>query len=110
MEALVGLGLLGVVPLAFAIVRTTAWCLRRLGDAAETPYAILIVPLLLHSLVSLGLAGWLTADFIIFACLAAIGDTEGRDRIRRRALPDERAADLPPGLPRTPLPTAAVDR
>ncbi len=110
MEALVGLGLLGVVPLAFAVVRTTAWCLRRLGNAAETPYAILIVPLLLHSLVSLGLAGWLTADFIIFACLAAMGDTERRDRTPRRALQDEQAADLPPGPPRTALPTAPVDR
>ena len=107
MEALVGLGLLGVVPLAFAIFRTTAWCLRRLGSAADTPYAILIVPLLLHSLVSLGLAGWLTADFVIFACLAAIGDTEGRHR--RRALHDDRATLLPSGPPPAPLPTGAVD-
>jgi hypothetical protein len=109
MEALVGLGLLGVVPLAFAVVRTTVWCLRRLGDAVDTPYAILIVPLLLHSLVSLGLAGWLTADFLIFACLAAIGDAEGRARRRRPTVQEERATHLPPGPPRAPLPTAAVD-
>lgn len=78
MEALVGLGVLGVVPLVLAVVRTAAWCGRRLR--AEAPYAILIVPLLLHTLVSLGFAGWLTADFVIFALLAAIADVGRRRR------------------------------
>ncbi len=79
LEALVGLGLLGIAPLAFAVARTAAWCWRRLR--VDTPYAILIVPLLLHTLVSLGFAGWLTADFVVFALLAAIADVDRRRRV-----------------------------
>ncbi len=82
MEALVGLGVLGAIPLVYVIFRTTVWCFRRLRVRAEAQYAILIVPLLLHTLVSLGLAGWLTADFVIFACLAAMADTHPRSRGR----------------------------
>ena len=110
MEALVGLGVLGAIPLVYVIFRTTVWCFRRLPVRTDAPYAILIVPLLLHTLVSLGLAGWLNADFVIFACLAAMGDTERRARSRRRALHDGRATHLAPERFARASSTAAVDR
>jgi O-antigen ligase len=84
MEALVGLGLMGAIPLAIAIVRATRWSVPHMALEDDAPYAILIIPLLLHSLVSLGFAGWLTADFVIFGILCALADIYLRDRREAR--------------------------
>lgn len=71
-EALVGLGILGVIPLAFAVCRVLVWSVKRLRARVDTHLAILIVPLLLHTLVSQGFGGWLNEDFMLFALLAGM--------------------------------------
>lgn len=75
-EALVGVGLVGLVPLAIAVLRMVIWCVDRLVRATDTQHAILFVPLLLHSLVSLGFGGWLTEDFLLLGALVALADVE----------------------------------
>jgi O-antigen ligase len=48
MELLSGLGLLGLVPLAYCVYRAGLWALRKLRAREETELAILLVPLLLQ--------------------------------------------------------------
>ena len=74
MEALVGVGLLGLIPLAYAVWRAALWSLRALRARALTPFAILIVPLALHTSASLGFGAWLTADFLLFGMVVAMAD------------------------------------
>ena len=74
-EALTGVGLLGSVPLLYAVTRTSWWSGRNLFAKRSIP-AIAMVPLLLHTLVSLGFGAWLRADFMIFALLAVLADRE----------------------------------
>ena len=93
MEALVGVGLLGLVPLAYAVFRATVWALKALRDRVDVPIAILIVPLLLHASVSLGFAAWLTADFIVLVAMIALSDLQSRER--HRALGDVVHEGLP---------------
>jgi O-antigen ligase len=93
MEALVGVGLLGLLPLAYAVFRATGWALRALRDRVDVPIAILMVPLVLHASVSLGFAAWLTADFVVFGSIVALADLHEASR-RRQYEPVGRA-----GLP-----------
>ena len=79
-EALTGLGLLGIVPLAYAMYRVAAWSVRQLRARADAAEAILIVPLALHTLVSLGFAAWVNEDVALFVLLAALADTSRRLR------------------------------
>lgn len=73
-EALVGIGLLGVIPLAYAVLRVAAWSTRQLIARSETELAILIVPLVLRTFISMGFGGWLNAEFVLFALLVAAAD------------------------------------
>jgi O-antigen ligase len=76
MELLSGLGILGVLPLAYAVARVGRWSYGLLRGRSELELGILVVPLLLHSTVANGIAGWLTADVVVFACLVALSDLE----------------------------------
>ena len=82
MEALIGVGLLGLLPLAYAAFRASVWSLQALRARVDVPIAILLVPLLLHAGVSLGFAAWLTADFVVFVCIVALADLQGLQRRR----------------------------
>jgi O-antigen ligase len=73
-EALVGVGLLGVIPLAYVMIRVARWCLRALRAKEYAVEAILVVPLFLHTLVSLGFGAWLVADVLLFLFLASLSD------------------------------------
>jgi O-antigen ligase len=86
-EALVGVGLFGVIPLAYALFRTMAWSARKLLARSETTIAILIVPLILRTFVSMGFGGWLNAEFVLFALLVAGADVTwvGRRREAQRS-------------------------
>jgi len=75
-EALVGVGLLGVIPMFLAIVLVTRWALRSLRSGSYPMEAILIVPLLLHTSISLGFGAWLVADVLLFIFLAGLTDLE----------------------------------
>jgi hypothetical protein len=74
MEALLGVGILGSIPLIWAAFRVAVWSGRRLLSGADTAVGIIIVPLLLHTFVSLGFGGWVNLDLILFACLAGLSD------------------------------------
>lgn len=76
MEALVGVGIIGLMPLAIAAVRMVIWCGDRLFRTNDTHLAILAVPLLLHTLVSLGFGGWLNEDFLILGVLVGLTDLQ----------------------------------
>ncbi|HEY7582028.1 MAG TPA: O-antigen ligase family protein [Acidimicrobiia bacterium] len=78
MELLSGLGILGVLPFVYVIYRACLWSYRKLRSRQETELAILIVPLLIHTAVANGVAAWLTADFFMFAIIAALSDIELR--------------------------------
>lgn len=84
MEALVGVGIIGMLPLAYAVIRVSVWSFRRLKRSRETAFAILIVPLLLHTSVSNGFAAWLTADFLLLGFLVALSDLETAAHPRER--------------------------
>jgi O-antigen ligase len=78
-EALIGVGLLGLIPLGYAIWRVVRWTLRQLWQKADVSAGMLAVPLLLHASVSLGFAGWVTPSVLIFMLLAALSDIEHAD-------------------------------
>jgi O-antigen ligase len=77
-EALVGVGIVGVVGLVYALVEVVVWSVRTLR--AETAVATLIVPLALRTGVSSGFGGWLSVEFVLFALLVAIVDQSRIDR------------------------------
>lgn len=82
-EALVGVGLIGMAGLVYAIWRVCVWSLHNLKT--ETHFAVLIVPLVLRTAVSQGFGGWLNVEFVLFAALAAIADN-ARVEQRSRSL------------------------
>ena len=65
---------MGLIPLLYAVGRTTLWSLRSLMKGVETHIAILMVPLVLRTSVSQGFGGWLNFEFMLFACLVGIAD------------------------------------
>lgn len=74
METLLGVGLLGASALLVAAVRVAWWSARKLVLGVDTAVAILMLPLLLHTFVSLGFGGWVNSDFVLFASLAGLSD------------------------------------
>ncbi|MFP3882604.1 MAG: O-antigen ligase family protein [Actinomycetota bacterium] len=78
-EALVGVGILGLAGLLYALFEVVVWSIRNLR--VETAFAALIVPLALRTGVSQGFGGWLSVEFVLFALLVAITD---QSRIERR--------------------------
>jgi O-antigen ligase len=80
LEALVGLGLIGTLLLLIVVARVGMWAVPRLRKGMDTTAPILIIPLVLHTAVSLGFGGWLNADFLLFAFLAALSDNAYRER------------------------------
>jgi O-antigen ligase len=73
-EALVGVGILGMIPLLYAVLRTLSWSVRTLLRRTETDVAILMLPLALRTGVAQGFGGWLNFELILFACLVALAD------------------------------------
>lgn len=74
-EALAGLGLLGVIPLAYAMWRVARWGFRDLSRAGDTRVSILFIPLFLHTFVSLGFGAWLNADVLLFFLISGLADS-----------------------------------
>lgn len=75
-EALVGVGLLGLIPLLTVAYRVARWSVPRIVTGVQLPLAILIVPLAMHTAVSLGFGGWLSSQFIVLSLLAAYVDID----------------------------------
>ncbi len=78
LEALIGVGLLGIIPLLSAVAYGAWWAGRSLIKRVDTPVAILIVPLILHTFVDLGFGAWLKPDFLLLASIVALADTSRR--------------------------------
>ena len=79
-ETLVGLGILGSVPLLYSLVRTCAWSVRSLLARSEVHLSILVVPLVLRTAVAQGFGAWLNFELVLFMCLVAIADRAWIDR------------------------------
>lgn len=90
-EALVGVGLVGTVPLAIVVLRVARWSWIRLQRGVEPHLAILIIPLAMHTAVSLGFAAWLTSQFVVLALVGAYADLAPEPRRRHRALIERRS-------------------
>jgi O-antigen ligase len=73
-EALVGVGIVGAIPLGYALFRSGLWSLRSLLKRTEVEVAILMVPLVLRTGVAQGFGGWLNFELILFACLVGLAD------------------------------------
>ena len=73
-EALVGVGVFGLIPLLYAVFRSGVWAARSLLQKLDTAFAILFVPLILHTAIDQGFGAWLNEDFVLFACLAGLAD------------------------------------
>lgn len=81
LEALLGVGLLGTLVLLAVAVRVTVWSVQSMRRRSLVPVAILIVPLLLRTFVSLGFGGWVNTELVLFACLAALTDRQSQKRL-----------------------------
>ena len=73
-EALVGVGIVGSIPLMYAVFRAGLWSLRSLLQRTEIEVAILMVPLVLRTGVAQGFGGWLNFELILFAALVGLAD------------------------------------
>jgi O-antigen ligase len=89
-EALVGVGLIGLLPLMVAILVALAWTTGGLLRHRETHLTILIVPLILRTAVAQGFGAWLNFEFLLFALLVILADCssiEALERSRQQRLP-----------------------
>lgn len=73
-ETLIGVGLLGLIPLVYAIFWVIKWSISNLRNRRDVCLAILVVPLLMHAAVANGFAAWLKEDTIVFMALVALAD------------------------------------
>jgi O-antigen ligase len=73
LEVLTGVGIFGLIPLMVVLFGVGRFCLRVIR--VETEYAILLLPLVLHTFISLGFGGWLNTDFLLLGLLAGLADT-----------------------------------
>jgi O-antigen ligase len=92
-EALVGVGILGLVCLLYAFFEVVVWSIRNLRT--ETALATLIVPLALRTGVSPGFGGWLSVEFVLFALLVALVDQSRIERQDRQLAARAQATALP---------------
>jgi O-antigen ligase len=93
-ETLVGVGILGLACLLYALYEVVVWSIRNLRT--ETALATMIVPLALRTAVSQGFGGWLSIEFVLFALLVAIADQSRIERRLAGATRDSRTADALP--------------
>jgi O-antigen ligase len=87
-ETLVGVGILGIAGLAYALIMVISWSIKHLKD--ETEAAVLVVLLALRTAVSQGFGGWLNVEFVLFCLIVAIADQsriETRQRRQARTQP-----------------------
>lgn len=83
-EMLVGVGVVGTLPFLYALVRTCGWAIRSAAAKVDVALAVLIIPLVLRTGVSLGFGGWLTTEAVLFMLLVAISDRGAIDRKAER--------------------------
>jgi O-antigen ligase len=80
LEALMGVGIVGFVPLFMSLLIALAWSARQLARKIDTALAILIIPLVIHTSLDIGFGAWLKPDFLILAGILVISDLERTPR------------------------------
>lgn len=96
LEALVGVGVLGFVPLMFAAIRMVVWSVRSLAARVDIPYAMLVFPLILQNAIGMGFGGWFNINFMLFLLIVALGDaTWHTNRKARPAVRSRRRRTAP---------------
>jgi O-antigen ligase len=75
LEALVGVGLMGFLPMCIIIAQGAKWSIHQLKAHRDVRYAVLLLGTGIHTMVDLGFGAWLKPDFIILACLAGLAGT-----------------------------------
>lgn len=85
LEALVGVGLLGFLPLCVIVAQGAKWSIDQLRVHRDVRYAVLLLGIGIHTMVDLGFGAWLKPDFIILACLAGLAGTMVRRSSNRAA-------------------------
>jgi O-antigen ligase len=78
LEALVGVGLIGFVPLMVAVFLTVRWCVANLRRGHHVPLVVMVPALLAQNAIGQGFGGWLNTNLVLFALLAALADVQGR--------------------------------
>jgi O-antigen ligase len=76
LEVLVGVGILGAIPLLYAVGRVVVWAVKKMASRSDTAVVVLIVPLIIRTAVSPGFGGWLSVEFVLFALLAGLADVD----------------------------------
>ena len=112
LEALVGVGLIGFVPLMVAVVLTVRWCVGNLRRGHHVPLTVMVPALLAQNAIGQGFGGWLNTNLVLFVLLAALADVQGRStpaaprdvsrprpHLRPRARPGGGAPAGPAGAP-----------
>ncbi len=84
LEALVGVGLLGFVPLMIAAVRMVVWSVRSLAAKMDVPYAMLAFPLILQNSIGMGFGGWFNVNYMLFVLVVALSDVTWQTNRRSR--------------------------
>jgi O-antigen ligase len=92
LESLVGVGLLGFIPFMLATLRMMWWAGVRLLGRVDTPYAVLVIPLVLQNAIGMGFGAWLNTHLILFALVVALSDSLGMRPVRRAARRRSRVA------------------
>jgi len=80
LEALMGVGILGFIPLFTSLMIALAWSARQLVRKINTALAILIIPLVIHTSLDIGFGAWLKPDFLILAGVVVLSDLERAPR------------------------------
>lgn len=94
-ELLTGVGILGAIPLVYAVARVVRWSYGCLSARTDVAAAVLIVLLILRTGVSLGFGAWLTPEFLLFAILAALADEDLMQKAPGRPEKDDVAVPSP---------------
>ena len=84
LEALVGVGILGFVPLMVAAVRMVVWSVRSLAAKVDVPYAMLAFPLILQNGIGMGFGGWFNINYMMFLLVVALSDVTWQSNRRER--------------------------
>lgn len=89
LEALVGVGLIGFVPLMVAALLALRWSIRCLRRRTHVELAVLVPALLAQNAIGQGFGGWLNGNLIFFALLVGLADASRSSDTIRGAAPKD---------------------
>jgi O-antigen ligase len=95
LEALVGVGVLGFIPLMIAAVRMVVWSVRSLATKVDVPYAMLAFPLILQNAIGMGFGGWFNVNFMLFLLVVGLADVTWQANRSQRLSVRSRRVRLP---------------